>query len=63
MIQTPSMEYHNEVPRPSERMQLRSNPVMLSQESDNTITFGDTTATSIREERLLINLCSLLTTV
>jgi hypothetical protein len=47
MMQTPSMEYHDEVPRPSKRMQFRSNPVTLSQESDNTISFGDTTNTPI----------------
>ena len=41
------MEYHDEVPRPSECMQFGSNPVALSQESDNTISFGDTTDTSI----------------
>jgi hypothetical protein len=41
------MEYHDEVPRPCERMQLRSNPVALSQESDNTISFGDTADTPI----------------
>ncbi len=80
MTQTPSMEYHVEVPRPSKRMQFGSNPVALSQESDNTISFGDTADTPIffdqhmqdfnnnqsitmamREERLLINLPSLLT--
>jgi hypothetical protein len=47
MTQTPSMEYHDEVPRPSECMQFRSNPVALSQESDNTISFGDTADTPI----------------
>jgi hypothetical protein len=47
MIETPSMEYHDEVPRPSKRMQFRSNPVVLSQESDNTISFGDTADTPI----------------
>ncbi len=47
MMQTPSMEYHDEVSRPSERMQFGSNPVALSQESDNTISFGDTTDTPI----------------
>jgi hypothetical protein len=41
MMQTPSMEYHDEVPRPSKCMQFGSNPVALSQESDNTISFGD----------------------
>jgi hypothetical protein len=47
MMQTPSMKYHDKVPRPSERMQFGSNPVALSQESDNTISFGDTTDTPI----------------
>jgi hypothetical protein len=47
MIQTPSMEHHDEVPRPSERMQFESNPVTHSQESDNTISFGDTADTPI----------------
>jgi hypothetical protein len=47
MTQTPSMEYHDEVPRPSKRMQFGSNPVELSQESDNTISFGDTADTLI----------------
>jgi hypothetical protein len=47
MTQTPSMEYHDEVLRLSECMQLGSNPVALSQESDNTISFGDTTDTPI----------------
>jgi hypothetical protein len=47
MMQTPSMEYNDEVPRPSERMQFGSNPVVLSQESDNTISFGDAADTAI----------------
>jgi hypothetical protein len=47
MTQTPSVEYHDEVPRPSERMQFGSNPVALSHESDNTISFGDTADTPI----------------
>jgi hypothetical protein len=47
MTQTPFMEHHDEVPRPSECMQFRSNPVALSQESDNTISFGDTADTPI----------------
>jgi hypothetical protein len=47
MMQTPSMEYHDEVPRPSKCMQFGSNPVALSQESDNTTSFGDTTDTPI----------------
>jgi hypothetical protein len=78
MAQTPSMEYHDEVPTSSACMQFGSNPVALSLESDNTISFGDTADTpiffdqhmqgfsnnqsvtmAVREERLLINLCSL----
>jgi hypothetical protein len=47
MIQTPSMEYHDEVPRPSKPMHFGSNPVALSQESDNTIFFEDTADTPI----------------
>ncbi len=47
MMQTPSMEYHDEVPRPSKHMQFGSNPVALSWESDNTISFGDTADTPI----------------
>jgi hypothetical protein len=46
MTQTPSMEYP-EVPRPSKRMQFGSNLAALSQESDNTISFGDTADTPI----------------
>jgi hypothetical protein len=47
MTGTPSMEYHDEVPRPSECMQFKSNPVAHSQESDNTISYGDTADTPI----------------
>jgi hypothetical protein len=47
MTQTPSMEYHDEIPSPSECMQFRSNPVVLSQETDNIISFGDTADTPI----------------
>ncbi len=47
MMQTPSMEYHDEFPRPSKRTQFGSNPVAFSWESDNTISFGDTTDTRI----------------
>jgi hypothetical protein len=36
MTRAPSMEYHDEVPRLFKRMQFGSNPVALSQESDNT---------------------------
>jgi hypothetical protein len=41
------MEYHYKVPRPSDCMQFGSNPVTLSQESDNTIFFGNTADTPI----------------
>jgi hypothetical protein len=41
------MEHHDEVPRPSECMQFESNPVACPQESDNTISFGNTTDTPI----------------
>jgi hypothetical protein len=47
MTQTLSMEYHAEFPRPSKHMQFGSNPVALSQESDNTISFGDIADTPI----------------
>jgi hypothetical protein len=47
MTQIPSMAYHDEVPRPSGHMQFGSNPIVLSQESDNTISFGDTADTPI----------------
>jgi hypothetical protein len=53
MTQTPSMEHHDEVPWPSERMQFGSNPVMHSQESDNTISFGDTADTPIFFDQLM----------
>jgi hypothetical protein len=47
MMQTPSMEHHDEVPHPSKRMQFGSNPVMHSQESDDTISFGNIAGTPI----------------
>jgi hypothetical protein len=47
MMQTPSMEHHNEVPGPSERMKFESSYVVHSQESDNTISFGDIAGTPI----------------
>jgi hypothetical protein len=47
MSQTPSMEYHKEVPRPSERMQFGNNPIAPTQETDNTISFGGTPDTPI----------------
>ncbi len=55
MMQTPSMKHHNEVPRPSECMQFGSNPVALSQEFNNTISFGDTTSTPIFFDQLMQN--------
>jgi hypothetical protein len=47
MMQTPSMEHHNEVPQPSQHMQFGNDPVVHSQESDNTISFGDIAGTPI----------------
>jgi hypothetical protein len=47
MSQTPSMEYHDEFPRPSERMQFGNNSITPTQETDNTISFGDTADTPI----------------
>ncbi len=47
MMQTPSMEHHDEVPQPSQHMQFGNNPVARSQESDNTISFGDIADTPI----------------
>jgi hypothetical protein len=47
MTQTPSMEHHDEVPQPSQRMQFRNDPVAHSQESDDTISFGDIAGTPI----------------
>ncbi len=47
MTGTPSMQHHNEVPRPSECMQFGNNSVARSQESDSTIYFGDTADTPI----------------
>ncbi len=47
MMQTPSIEHHNKVPQPSQCMQFGNNPVARSQESDNTISFGDITGTPI----------------
>jgi hypothetical protein len=47
MSQTPSMEYHNKVLRPSEHMQFRNNPIVPTQKTDNTISFGDTADTPI----------------
>jgi hypothetical protein len=47
MTQTPSMEHHDEVPQPSQRMQFGNDPVARSQESDDTISFGNITSTPI----------------
>jgi hypothetical protein len=47
MTQTPSMEYHDKVPRPSECMQYGNNPIAPTQETENTISFGDTADTPI----------------
>jgi hypothetical protein len=47
MSQTPSMEYHNKAPSPSERMQFENNAIAPTQETDNTISFGDTADTPI----------------
>jgi hypothetical protein len=47
MMQTPSMEHHDEVPQPSQCMQFGNIPVTRSQESDNTISFGDIAGTPI----------------
>jgi hypothetical protein len=41
------MEHHNEVPHPSKCMQFGNNPVARSQESDDTISFGNITGTPI----------------
>ncbi len=45
--QTPSMENHDEVPHHSQCMQFGNHPVALSQEFDDTISFGDTAGTPI----------------
>ncbi len=45
--QTPSMEHHDEVPHHSQYMQFGNHPVVHSQESEETISFGDTTGTPI----------------
>jgi hypothetical protein len=47
MTQTPSIEYDDKAPRPSERMQFGNNPIAPTQETDNTISFNDTTDTPI----------------
>jgi hypothetical protein len=48
MTQTPpSMEYHDEVAQLLQCMQFGNDPVMHSQESDNTILFGDIPGTPI----------------
>ncbi len=45
--QTPSMEHHDKVPHHSQRMQFGNHPVARSQESEETISFGDTAGTPI----------------
>jgi hypothetical protein len=47
MVQTPSMEHHDKVLQPSQRMQFGNYPVVHSQESDDTISFGDIAGTPI----------------
>jgi hypothetical protein len=48
MTQTPSMESHDKVPRPSECMQFGNNPIAPTQGTDdNTISFGDAADTPI----------------
>jgi hypothetical protein len=47
MGQIPCMEHHDAVPQPSQCMQFGNNPVVRSQESDNTISFDDTADTPI----------------
>jgi hypothetical protein len=47
ITQTPSMEYHDKVPRPSECMQFGNNVIAPTQETDNTISFGVTADTPI----------------
>jgi hypothetical protein len=47
MTQTPSMEHHDEVPQPSQRIQFRNDAIVLSQEPDDTISFGDIAGTPI----------------
>jgi hypothetical protein len=47
MTQTPSVEHRNEVPHHSQRMHFGNHPVVHSQESEETISFGDTASTPI----------------
>jgi hypothetical protein len=47
MSQTPYMEHHDKVPRPSEPMQFGNNAIAPTQETDDTISFGDTADTPI----------------
>jgi hypothetical protein len=47
MTQTPSMEHHDEVPQPSQRMQFGKDPIGHSQESDHIISFGDIPGTPV----------------
>jgi hypothetical protein len=53
MMQTPSMEHHNEVPQPSQRMQFGNDPVACSHKSDNTISFGDVAVTPTIFDQLM----------
>jgi hypothetical protein len=47
MTQKLFMEHHNEVPHHSQCMQFGNHPVVHSQESEETISFGDTAGTPI----------------
>jgi hypothetical protein len=47
MMEMPSMEHQDEVPKPSQCMQFESNPVAHPQETDNAISFGGTSDTPI----------------
>jgi hypothetical protein len=58
MSQTPSMEYHEEVPSPSEHMQFGNNEIMPTQETDNTISFGDTNDTPIFFDQHIQDFCN-----
>jgi hypothetical protein len=49
------MEHHNEVPHHSQRMQFGNHPVAHSQESEETISFGDTAGTPIFVDHPLQN--------
>jgi hypothetical protein len=47
MTQTPSMKHHDEAPRPSQCMQFENIVVAPAENTDNTISFGDTADTPI----------------